>query len=239
MKDFDLRKYLDNNPLIREYGETEFDRSPEMYSGGKSEREGTKVSQWLIDSFIAGVEAQEQFGEKWDLYATEGEGYDKLMTAAEETILSTDSGDATEEELIDAAQSQYKELEENKPLKEDVNEVFDPEGDYDIQYEIEDYDRGDEVVVLSSLSHDPLNKQGETGVVFDVDKFEKFVIVKFDDGQIGEYPVGYVVFPGDENYVHPEEEEELDPDLFDPSTEIGGEVEDYYQSIKKGRKDWN
>ena len=40
MNDFDLRKYLGNNPLITEYGEDEFDRSPEMYSGGKSDREG-------------------------------------------------------------------------------------------------------------------------------------------------------------------------------------------------------
>ena len=121
MNDFNLRKYLSNNPLLKEYGEDEFDRSPEMYSGGKSDREGSKVSQWLIDSFIAGVEAQEQFGEKWDMYATEGEGYEKLMTAAEETILSTDSGDTTEEELIDAAQSQYKELAENNLVEEELS----------------------------------------------------------------------------------------------------------------------
>tara|TARA_R100001244_G_scaffold99597_2_gene74367 strand:+ start:162 stop:746 length:585 start_codon:yes stop_codon:yes gene_type:complete len=99
-----------------------------------------------------------------------------------------------------------KDLDDMLLFKESVNEVFDPEGDYDIQYEIEDYERGDEVVVLPSLSHDPLNKQGETGEVFDVDTFEKYVIVKFDDGQIGDYLVGQVVFPGDENYRHPEDE---------------------------------
>ena len=109
MNEFDLRKYLKHNPLLKEYEEDEFDRSPEMYSGGKSDREGTEVSQWLIDSFIEGVEAQSQFGEKWDIHAEEGtDAYDDLMGAAEEVIAGTDSYDATEEELIAAAQAQLK-----------------------------------------------------------------------------------------------------------------------------------
>ena len=37
--------------------------------------------------------------------------------------------------------------------------------------------------------------------------------VEFDDGKLGYYMVGFVVFPGDENYVHPEDDEEewVDP----------------------------
>lgn len=97
------------------------------------------------------------------------------------------------------------------PQYESLNEVFDPEGDYNIKYEIDDYNRGDEVVVLPSLTYDPLDKQGETGKVKDVD--EGYVIVQFDDGQIGEYLVGHVVFPGDENYRHPEDEESMNEGL--------------------------
>jgi len=65
------------------------------------------VSQWLIDSFIEGVEDQSQFGEEWNIHAEAGtEDYDNLITAAEEVIAGTDSEDTTEEELIAAAQAQ-------------------------------------------------------------------------------------------------------------------------------------
>jgi len=84
MNDFNLRTYLKNNPLLKE-----------------------GVSQWLIDSFIEGVEDQSQFGEEWNIHAEAGtEDYDNLRTAAEEVIAGTDSEDTTEEELIAAAQAQ-------------------------------------------------------------------------------------------------------------------------------------
>ena len=67
-----------------------------------------KVSQWLIDSFISGVQDQKQYGEDIDIMASEGtEDYDYLITAAEVTIESTDSDDTTTEELINAAQEYY------------------------------------------------------------------------------------------------------------------------------------
>ncbi len=67
-----------------------------------------KVSQWLIDSFISGVQAQKQYGEDIDIMASEGtEDYDYLITAAEVTIEGTDSDDTTTEELINAAQEYY------------------------------------------------------------------------------------------------------------------------------------
>ena len=61
-----------------------------------------EVSQFLIDSFIEGV--KDAFGKESNLYATKGDEYEKLKTAAEEVIASTDSGDVTVEELIDASQ---------------------------------------------------------------------------------------------------------------------------------------
>ena len=189
MKDFDLRKYLSKNPLLKEHSEVEM----------------------------------------WDNMSEEERLY---------SLLDVVSDPEEAESYVDLSFHDLPDHVEAHVLG-NIDEVFDPEGDYDIQYEIEDYERGDKVVVLPSLSFDPLDKQGETGEVFDIDTFEKYIIVKFDDGQIGEYPVGYVVFPGDENYIHPEGEVELDSDLFDPSTEKGEKVEDYYQSIKKGRKDWN
>ena len=64
----------------------------------------SKVSQHLIDSFIDGVKRQKEYGEYWNLYATEGEGLEFLLDAAEITIQSTDSDDTTREELVDAAQ---------------------------------------------------------------------------------------------------------------------------------------
>jgi hypothetical protein len=61
-----------------------------------------EVSQFLIDSFIEGV--KDAFGEESNLYATKGDEYEKLKTAAEEVISSTDSGDTTVEELIYTSQ---------------------------------------------------------------------------------------------------------------------------------------
>ena len=57
----------------------------------------SKVSQWLIDSFIDGVKGQKEYGEAWNLYATKGEEYENLLDAAEITIQSTDSDDTTRE----------------------------------------------------------------------------------------------------------------------------------------------
>lgn len=88
MDNFNLRDYLYNNKLLNE-----------------------GVSQWLIDSFIDGVESQDN----WNLYAKEGtEEYEELLTAAEVTIEGTDSGDTTPEELINAAQEYaFANLNEN------------------------------------------------------------------------------------------------------------------------------
>ena len=170
MKDFDLRKYLNDNALLKE------DQRSETWSNmGEKERE---------EMLHANIEDPDEA----DSYV-----------------------DASFHELPNSVATQLSE--------EGVDEVFDPEGDYNIKYEIEDYDIGDEVVVLPSLSHDPLNKQGETGIVKDKHPenspghpFESMIEVEFDDEKIGYYMVGFVVFPGDENYIHPEEEEEwVDP----------------------------
>jgi len=75
-----------------------------------------EVSQFLIDSFIEGV--KDAFGKESNLYATKGDEYEKLKTAAEEVIASTDSGDVTVEELIDASQLYAFGLKENRLLKE-------------------------------------------------------------------------------------------------------------------------
>ncbi len=109
MKEFDLKKYLAENKLLKE-------NEP-------------KVSQWLIDSFIDGVKGQKEYGEAWNLYATKGEEYDQLLTAAEETLASTDSGETTPEELIDAAQlyalgKGIKSVDENKLLKENKYQIW-------------------------------------------------------------------------------------------------------------------
>ena len=95
----------------------------------------------------------------------------------------------------------------------DIDEAFDPEGDYNIKYEIDDYEIGDEVVVLPILSHDPINKQGETGVVKDTYPEDDMVQVEFDDGKLGYYMAGWIVFPGDEGYEHPEDEGSMNEDF--------------------------
>ena len=159
MKDFDLRKYLSKNPLLKEHSEEE------MWNNMDEEERLYTLFKYIDDP-------------------DEAESY------------------------VDASYSRLPSgVFIEKKIKEEIDEVFDPEGDYNIQYEIEDYEIGDKVVVLPSLSYDPLNKQGETGEVEDTYPEDDMIKVKFKDGQIGEYPVGYVVFPGDENYIHPEDEE--------------------------------
>ncbi len=153
MKEFDLRKYLADNALLKEHSE---------------------VENW------------DNMGEEERLY----------------TLLSYIDDPDEAESYVDAS---FHELPNTVSAR--LSEVFDPEGDYDIKYEIEDYDIGDEVVVLPSLSYDPLNKQGETGIVKDKYPEDSMIEVEFDDGKLGYYMVGFVVFPGDENYIHPEDEE--------------------------------
>ena len=75
-----------------------------------------EVSQFLIDSFIEGV--KDAFGEESNLYATKGDEYEKLKTAAEVVISSTDSGDTTVEELIYTSQLYALGLSENTSLNE-------------------------------------------------------------------------------------------------------------------------
>lgn len=153
MKEFDLRKYLADNALLKEHSE---------------------VENW------------DNMGEEERLY----------------TLLSYIDDPDEAESYVDAS---FHELPNTVSAR--LSEVFDPEGDYNIKYEIEDYDIGDEVVVLPSLSYDPLNKQGETGIVKDKYPEDSMIEVEFDDGKLGYYMVGFVVFPGDENYIHPEDEE--------------------------------
>jgi hypothetical protein len=153
MKDFDLRKYLADNALLKEHSE---------------------VENW------------DNMGEEERLY----------------TLLSYIDDPDEAESYVDAS---FHELPNTVSAR--LSEVFDTEGDYDIKYEIEDYDIGDEVVVLPSLSYDPLNKQGETGIVKDKYPEDSMIEVEFDDGKLGYYMVGFLVFPGDENYIHPEDEE--------------------------------
>ena len=82
-------------------------------------------------------------------------------------------------------------------------------GDSSIEYEIDDYEIYDQVVVSNSLTTDPLNKQGETGVVKEIDIEKAIIYVMFDDGLVGGYTSGAVVFPGDEGKV------EYDDDFTD------------------------
>ena len=157
MKDFDLRKYLTKNPLLKEYSEVEIwdnmDPEERLYS--------------LLD-FVNDPEEAESYV---DL------SFHDLPDHVEAHILG------------------------------DIDEAFDPEGDYDIKYEIEDYELGDEVVVSPNLTYDPIDKQGETGVIKDIYHEDSMVEVEFNDGQLGYYMAGAVVFPGDEGYEHPEDEE--------------------------------
>tara|TARA_R110000796_G_scaffold251169_1_gene381962 strand:- start:90 stop:563 length:474 start_codon:yes stop_codon:yes gene_type:complete len=103
-----------------------------------------KVSQWLIDSFISGVQDQKQYGEDIDIMASEGtEDYDYLITAAEVTIESTDSDDTTTEELINAAQEYYifnkKKPQLNEELYDFVNDIKRTLGTGNRTYEVENY----------------------------------------------------------------------------------------------------
>lgn len=103
-----------------------------------------KVSQWLIDSFISGVQDQKQYGEDIDIMASEGtEDYDYLITAAEVTIESTDSDDTTTEELINAAQEYYifnkKKPQLNEELYDFVNDIKRAIGKGNKLYAIENY----------------------------------------------------------------------------------------------------
>jgi len=165
MKDFNLRKYLADNALLKEHSE---------------------VENW------------DNMGEEERLYT--------LLSYIDDPDEAESYVDASFHELPNTVSARLTGPVE--PIsEEEIDEVFDPEGDYDIKYEIEDYDIGDEVVVLPSLSYDPLNKQGETGIVKDKYPEDSMIEVEFDDGKLGYYMVGFVVFPGDENYIHPEDEE--------------------------------
>ena len=159
MKDFDLRKYLTKNPLLKEYSEVEI----------------------------------------WDNMDPEERLY---------TLLKYIDDPDEAESYVDAS---YNKLPSKvfikKKVREEIDEVFDPEGDYDIKYEIEDYELGNEVVVSPNLTYDPIDKQGETGVIKDIYHEDSMVEVEFNDGQLGYYMAGAVVFPGDEGYEHPEDEE--------------------------------
>jgi len=164
MEDFDLRKYLNDNVLLKE--DSEIERWNNM---GKEERLYT-LFKYIDDP-------------------DEAESY------------------------VDASYSRLpSKVFIEKKVEEEIDEVFDPEGDYNMKYEIDDYEIGDEVVVLPNLTTDPLNKQGVGGVVTKVDIEMEIVEVTFKDRKTGRYYPGAVVFPGDENYIHPEEEEEwVDP----------------------------
>jgi len=90
-----------------------------------------------------------------------------------------------------------KYLKHNPLLKEGVD-PFATEEDYAIEYEIDDYEIGDEVMVQPTLTSDPISKQAQIGIVKNVDFEKEVVIVGFDDGEVGQYVPGAVVFPGDE-----------------------------------------
>ena len=90
-----------------------------------------------------------------------------------------------------------KYLKHNPLLKEGVD-PFATEEDYAIEYEIDDYEIGDKVMVQPTLTSDPISKQAQIGIVKNVDFEKEVVIVGFDDGEVGQYVPGAVVFPGDE-----------------------------------------
>lgn len=110
MDKFDLKHFITEGKLLKE-----------------------EISSFLINSFIDGVKDQEQFGEKWNLYATKGsDEYYQLETAAEEVIASTDSGDTTVEELIKAAQRyafiNFSDVNENQSESESFSITSEYEG---------------------------------------------------------------------------------------------------------------
>ncbi len=94
-------------------------------------------------------------------------------------------------------------------IEEGFRDIEDNYGFGDVEYEIDDYEIGDQVVVSNDLTTDPLNKQGETGVVKEIDIEKGIVYVMFDDGLVGGYTSGAIVFPGDEGKV------EYDDDFTD------------------------
>ena len=124
-----------------------------------------------------------------------------------------------------------------------VEEGFrDPEDNYgfgDVKYEITDYRVGDKVVVSNSLTTDPLNKQGETGVVKEIDIEEGIVFVMFDDGLVGGYTSGAVVFPGDEGKVEYDDDfTDEDYDKWDVENLNEGSDYDAY-ALKMYGKKWD
>ena len=80
----------------------ENERKGLMKELGNLEVNDTQVPQVLIDNFIDGlVDASQNYGDKFSLFVDEDKpGYSDLSDAAYETIISTDSGDVTTEDLI-------------------------------------------------------------------------------------------------------------------------------------------
>ena len=81
--------------------------------------------------------------------------------------------------------------------------------------EIDDYEIGDQVVVANNFTTDPLNKQGEMGVVTKVDIEHEIVEVTFKDRKTGRYYPGAVIFPGSPGRDEVRESEEMDDAAMD------------------------
>ena len=100
-------------------------------------------------------------------------------------------------------------------LKEGFRDIEDNYGLGDHDYEIDDYEIGDQVVVANNFTTDPLNKQGEMGVVTKVDIEHEIVEVTFKDRKTGRYYPGAVIFPGSPGRDEVRESEDMDDGEMD------------------------
>ena len=123
-------------------------------------------------------------------------------------------------------------------LKEGFRDIEDNYGLGDHDYEIDDYEIGDQVVVANNFTTDPLNKQGEMGVVTKVDIEHEIVEVTFKDRKTGRYYPGAVIFPGSPGRDEVRESEKKrmfgDDDLkesFNP--ELYGELDLFIKAMAK------
>ena len=125
----------------------------------------------------------------------------------------------------------------------EIKEGFrDPEDYYGFDelatYEIDDYEVGDKVVVAKGLTTDPLNKQGETGVVSKIDPEKEIVYVTFKGWKTGGYSPGTVVFPGDEDAYGVDYDEEFTDEDDANQQMLQQKMNKIKQDVRGKSNDW-
>tara|TARA_R110000824_G_scaffold73020_2_gene186059 strand:+ start:431 stop:1261 length:831 start_codon:yes stop_codon:yes gene_type:complete len=168
----------------------------------------------------------------------------QLKEAIKNEIKSLLSEDRKAKEYIQSIEDPEEREAEKKrmfgddDLKEGFRDIEDNYGLGDHDYEIDDYEIGDQVVVANNFTTDPLNKQGEMGVVTKVDIEHEIVEVTFKDRKTGRYYPGAVIFPGSPGRDEVRESEKKrmfgDDDLkesFNP--ELYGELDLFIKAMAK------